>query len=128
MSRNFSLLILLLIFGATCVAQDPGWPRQKTNAGGKLVYYQPQVDSWENYRDLKFRMAFSLTPKGGKQTIGVLSIQGKTDVNVDARTVLLSNLVVTDTHFPALDSTQAAEMDKLGRSFLAPDFSTVISL
>jgi len=120
--------ILILTFVTGTMAQDPGWPRQKTSPAGKLIYYQPQVDDWKNHRDLHFRMAFSLTPAGGKQVVGVVNIHAKTDVNVDARTVLLSNPTITDTHFPSLDATAAAQMDQLVRTFLPPKSSVVISL
>lgn len=69
--KKLMLMTLILAFGSASMAQDPGWPRQKTSSAGRLVYYQPQVDSWNNYRDLQFRMAFSLTPTGGKQ-VGTL--------------------------------------------------------
>jgi hypothetical protein len=121
-----SMLVLTLVTVST--AQDPGWPRQKSSPTGKLIYFQPQVDDWKNHTDLNFRMAFSLTPTGGKQTVGVVNIHAKTDVNVDARTVLLSNPVVTDTHFPSLDAPTAAQMDQLVRTFLPPHSSVVISL
>lgn len=120
---------MLIVTSVTAsMAQDPGWPRQKTSPAGKLVYYQPQVDHWNNYKDLAFRMAFSLTPAGGKQVVGVVNIQSQTDVNVDARTVLLSNPSVTDTHFPSLDASAAAQMDQLVRTFLPANSSVVISL
>jgi len=128
MKRIISLLILILVLGSICMAQDPGWPRQKTSSAGRLVYYQPQVDSWTNYRDVQFRMAFSLTPTGGKQVVGVVQVKSNTDINMDARTVLLSKSEVTDTHFPSLDSSKADEMDQLLRTFLPPDSSVVISL
>lgn len=128
MPRSILLLIAVLILSNAGLAQDVGWPRQKSSSAGRLVYYQPQVDSWTNYRDLKFRMAFSLTPSGGKQVIGVANVQSKTDINVDARTVLLSNLAVTSTHFPALDQGKSSEMDQAVRTFLPPSASLVISL
>ena len=128
MTRIISLSILILVLGNVCLAQDPGWPRQKTSSSGKLIYYQPQVDSWKNYRDLQFRMAFSLTPTTGKQAVGVMSVQAKTDVNVDARTVLLSNLVISETHFPSLDAQTTTQMDQLVRKFLPPDAAVVVSL
>jgi len=128
MKRIISLLILILVSGSICMAQDPGWPRQKTSSAGRLVYYQPQVDSWTNYRDVQFRMAFSLTPTGGKQVVGVVQVKSSTDINMDARTVLLSKPEVTDTHFPSLDSSKADEMDQLLRTFLPADSSVVISL
>ena len=128
MKQTILTIALVIAFVSSCVAQDPGWPRQKSSPAGKLVYYQPQVDEWSNYKDLDFRMAFSLTPTGGKQTVGVVNVHAKTDVNVDARTVLLSSPVITDTHFPSLDATTAAQMDRLVRTFLPPNSSVVISL
>lgn len=122
------IVALILACVSVVVAQDPGWPRLKTSFGGKLIYYQPQVDEWDSYKNLVFRMAFSLTPAGGKQVVGVVNIHSDTEVNVDARTVLLSNPVIADTNFPSLDPTKTAEMDKLLRTFLPSDFSTVISL
>lgn len=71
MARIISLSILILVLGSVCVAQDPGWPRQKFSSAGRLIYYQPQIDEWNNYKDLAFRMAFSLTPTGDKQVVGV---------------------------------------------------------
>ncbi len=128
MKKLVQALILVLAFVNVSTAQDPGWPRQKSSPAGKLVYYQPQVDDWKNHTDLNFRMAFSLTPTGGKQVVGVLNIHGQTDVNVDARTVLLSNPTIVATHFPSLDATTAAQMDQLVRTFLPPKSSVVISL
>jgi hypothetical protein len=126
--KKVMLITLILTFVSVSVAQDPGWPRQKASPAGRLVYYQPQVDSWNNYRDVQFRMAFSLTPTGGKQVVGVVQIKSNTDINMDARTVLLSKPEVIDTHFPSLDSSKAGEMDQLVRTFLPPDSSVVISL
>jgi hypothetical protein len=45
--------------------------------GINLVYYQPQVDSWDNYRLVKARMAFSLTPSGKSQVLGVVSVEAE---------------------------------------------------
>ncbi|MFL6546679.1 MAG: hypothetical protein ACJ8LM_16075, partial [Candidatus Udaeobacter sp.] len=125
-------LILISIFILTSatmsMAQDPGWPRQKSSPAGTLVYYQPQIDDWANYKDLKFRMAFSLTPSGGKETVGVVEIEAQTDVNVDDRTVSINNLTITGTHFPSLDAPTADQMDQLVRTFLPPGNSVTISL
>ncbi|HEY9501318.1 MAG TPA: hypothetical protein VIR01_06820, partial [Pyrinomonadaceae bacterium] len=128
MKKLILIVTLILTFVSVSVAQDPGWPRQKTSSAGRLVYYQPQVDSWTNYRDLQFRMAFSLTPTGGKQVVGVVQIKSSTDINMDARTVQLSKPEVIDTHFPSLDASKADEMGQLVRTFLSPNSSVVISL
>ena len=79
---------------------DPGWPRQRTNEKGRLVYYQPQVDAWTNFKELSFRMAFSLTPKGGKEIVGVVEVQAQTDVNMDDRSVLLRDFKIKDVKLP----------------------------
>ena len=128
MKKIILVSVLTLMFGIIGLAQDPGWPRQKQSPAGKFVYYQPQVDDWSNYKELEFRMAFSLTPAGGKQTVGVVNIHAQTDVNVDDRTVAINNLTITDTHFPSLDATTAAQMDQLVRTFLPPGNSVTISL
>ncbi len=128
MKRTVLTITLLLTFASVCVAQDPGWPRQKTSSAGKLVYYPPQVDNWLDHKSLDFRMAFSLTPTGGKQTIGVVSVMAQTDVNMDERTVLLHDSQITKTDFPSLDATSAAQMDQLVRTFLPSTASVLVSL
>jgi hypothetical protein len=128
MKKTILTVTLVLAFIGGCVGQDVGWPRQKTSPAGKLVYYPPQVDEWANYKNLDFRMAFSLTPAGGKPTIGVVNIHAQTDVSVDDRTVLLHDPVIVRTDFPSLDSTTSAQMDNLVRTFLPPGSSVVVSL
>jgi hypothetical protein len=128
MKRTVLTITLLLTFVSVCVAQDPGWPRQKTGPAGKLVYYPPQVDNWLDHKNIDFRMAFLLIPTGGKQTIGVVSVQAQTDVSVDDRTVLLHDPQITKTDFPSLDATTAAQMDQLVRTFLPSTASVLVSL
>jgi hypothetical protein len=43
-----SVIAILLAGCLISFAQDLGWPREKSNAGGKLVYYQPQLDEWKD--------------------------------------------------------------------------------
>ena len=38
--------------------QDIGWPRQVSKDGAALVYYQPQIDEWKDYKELIARAAF----------------------------------------------------------------------
>ena len=123
-------IVVLLICSLTCptFAQDPGWPREKSNAEGSIVYYQPQLDEWRNFKLLEARMAVSIRPKGGQPTVGVIYIQATTDANTDTRNVLLTNVHITETKFPSLDEAGSAAMDKLVRTFLAPGASINISL
>jgi hypothetical protein len=55
--------------------QDFGWPRQIAKEGSTLIYYQPQIDDWKDYKDLTCELAFSLTPKGSWQVLGVASME-----------------------------------------------------
>jgi hypothetical protein len=113
-----SLLFLASVTAAS--AQDPGWPRTITKQGNTLVYYQPQVDNWANFQQLDWRMAISVTPAGGKATIGAVTMHGWTSVNSETQMVLISNLSVKNTYFPSLDPASAAQMDQLVRTFLPP--------
>ncbi len=74
---------LLLLFGVPnlMLAEEIGWPREMTQNGARIVYYQPQIDQWSDYRTLDARMAISVTPVGGKPTPGVVSVQARTDAN-----------------------------------------------
>src|SRR5438552_2579075 len=107
---------------------DPGWPRQRTNEKGSLVYYQPQVDAWTNFKQLDFRMAFSLTPKGGKEIVGILEIEAQTDVNMDDHSVLISNFKINEVKLPGLDPAKTSEVDQTVRSFLPPNHTVVMAL
>jgi hypothetical protein len=60
---------------------DPGWPRERVQDGNRLIVYQPQLDDWKEFRDLSWRMAVSITPKGGKEVLGVVEMKGNTDVD-----------------------------------------------
>ena len=124
------VILVLLIFSLTGpgLAQDPGWPREKSNAGGSITYYQPQLDAWKDFKQLEARMAVSIRPKGGQPTVGVVYIQATTDANTETRNVLLSNVQITSTKFPSLDAAGSAAMDQLVRSFLMPGASINISL
>jgi hypothetical protein len=120
--------ILLLAFISAGFAQDPGWPREVARNDGKLVYYQPSVDNWNSFQTLETRIAISLTPAGGKPAVGVMYLQAKTDVDIEKHAVLLSDLKITQTRFPALDPAAASRMDQLVRTFLPPGMTTTISL
>jgi len=123
-------ITVLLICSLICpaFAQDPGWPREKSNAGGSIIYYQPQLDEWKDFKELYARMAVSIRPKDGQPTVGVIYVHATTDANTETRNVILSNVQISETKFPSLDETGSAAMDKLVRTFLTPGASINISL
>ncbi len=121
---------LLLLFGipSLLIAQDPGWPRELTQKGARVVYYQPQIDAWHDYRQLEARMAILLTPAGGKPTPGVVSMRARTDANKDDRTVVISNIQLIDARFPSADAATATQLGALARSLMKTANTMTISL
>jgi hypothetical protein len=121
-SLRTAILPLFIFFSATNAnAQDnsdPGWPRQVGNNTGTLVYYQPQLDEWKDYKLLTARIAFALTPKGGKQVLGVASLTCETKVDKEARMVYLKEVQIPEVRFPTLSADSAAMMEPLFKNLL----------
>ncbi len=97
---------------------DIGWPRLATKDGAKMIYYQPQIDEWKDYKEISGRVAFALTPKGGKETLGVASFKCGTNVDKDARTVYFHDVVIESTRFPSLDQSAIPAMEALVKELL----------
>jgi hypothetical protein len=83
---------------------DPGWPRERYQNGTRLIVYQPQVDDWKNFQELTWRMAISLTPKSGKEVLGVVEMKGNTDIDNVAKVVDITNPEVTGAYFPSFEN------------------------
>src|SRR5260370_23736971 len=117
-SINTSLLQCVMVLGAFLVSPlaiaaaksttgsdqpaDPGWPREKYRNGTRLIIYQPQVDDWKDFQELTWRMAISLTPKSGKEVVGIVEMKGHT------RTWTTSPMVTTDLGRAAIIDQAAA--------------------
>ncbi|HTP31456.1 MAG TPA: hypothetical protein VMJ75_04730 [Candidatus Acidoferrales bacterium] len=81
---------------------DPGWPRQYTDGNTKLVLYQPQVDSWKDFKTMEMRFAVALTPaKGTPQVFGAFMVAADTLVDAGTRTVEFLNIHIDDARFPS---------------------------
>src|SRR5437763_16009162 len=87
--------------GGPALAADPGWPRELPPGQSRLVFYEPQVDAWKDFRDLDFRLAFELTTAGGKPAVGIGEIHARTDVDVDRRQAVIRDMQVVETRFPS---------------------------
>jgi hypothetical protein len=126
----FVLMLTLVAVGfpVCAAADDPGWPRERDQDGAHIVLYQPQLDDWKQFKQISGRMAISLTPKGGKPHLGVVTLQMHTDTDMDSRTVLLSNPTITGTSFPGVDPASAKKLDQLVRTFLKPEATLTISV
>ena len=117
--KKIVLFISGLLIASFTIAQDPGWPRQFTNNGSVLVVYPPQVEDWQNYQNIDFRMAFSLTPAyQTKQVVGVVYVHAATSVDTYNHMVSISKMNISSVHFPSLDPTTAASMEQIVRATL----------
>jgi hypothetical protein len=119
----FGVLALLLTAGSSTWGQDPGWPRKLVKPGGTVIIYQPQVDEWQNFTDIKWRSAFQLTPNGRKQVVGAATFEATTEVNTDTHTVFMFNIQVLNTYFPNQDPATTAQLDQLFRTFVPLTFT-----
>ena len=90
----------------------PSWPRVFDRNGTHVVVYQPQLKAWQRYRELFADTAISVTDKGQKPVVGVISWHAQTITDQSAQTVYISNIVVMDARFPSLDAAQTAAMQK----------------
>ncbi len=126
--KTLAALCLIFCLVTASFAQDIGWPREKTTTDATIIYYQPQLDEWTNFRQLDARMAVSIKQKTGEATVGVVYLRARTDANLDTRNVVLSQFQITSTKFPSLDQAGAAAMDQLVKTFLSPTTTINISL
>lgn len=128
MKRIYLLTVYTLAFASCMMAQTLTWPKQETNLGNVLTLYQPQVEDWQQFQTLDFRMAFSLIPNQGKEVLGVVDVHASTYVNTYDRQVHIYSLKITGIHFPGLDPTTAYGMGQIVRAFLPPYESVTMSL
>jgi hypothetical protein len=102
-------------------APTEDWPRQITKGGNRLTYYQPQVDSWADYRQLDGRVAVVLTPAGGESVTGMITLQAQTDTDLQERTVVIHDIRVTSALFPSLDEATQQNMRAIAEELFPKD-------
>ena len=97
---------------ATDADVDLGWPRSyKTPAGGEIVMYQPQVESWPDQRRVTALSAVSYLATGATEAaLGVITLVADTRVSLDERLVDLRNLSIAESNFPSLSRDQVREV------------------
>ncbi|GGG56606.1 hypothetical protein [Bizionia arctica] len=122
-----SLLAFLAIL-AHVFSQEILWPKELSQGDSTLSAYQPQVESWDNHEILDFRMAFKLSPSGGKDIVGVVYLNAATDVNTITHEVLIKDMQFIKADFPSMSADSVQIMSKVVREFMTPDKTLNISL
>ncbi|HYC14778.1 MAG TPA: hypothetical protein VEC75_11035, partial [Stellaceae bacterium] len=110
-SVRAAALLLCLLSIAVPAAERPAqaqttasWPHTITTENGSAVVYQPQAISWIDHEKLLARAAVAITRHGEKTPVfGTLEIALRTSVDAASNDVILSEPVLVESHFPALD-------------------------
>lgn len=96
------------------------WPHTTRHDGVEITVYQPQAVAWPDHRTLTARAAVAVAVTGQKApTLGSVEITLATATDESAGVVHLSDPKLVSTHFPALDTNQAATLDRKLRVALA---------
>ncbi len=111
------------------LSTDRGWPRQYSDGTARLVLYQPQVDTWTDFKKLTARFAMLLTTSKGAQPVwGVLSITSGTLVNLELRTVAFEKFAVTSINYPSAKDEAEAKVWQTLTAKLLPAYPTTLAL
>ena len=127
------LALMVLILPLSTMAQEEkeinahDWPREIETAGGKIVIYQPQPETFKGDK-MEARAAVSVTPKGKDAPIfGAIWFSTRVATDFTERIVTLLDVQVSAVKFP---SGEEADIQKLSRLLETeiPKWDLVISL
>ncbi len=107
-----AVLALLLAGSARAAAQEPDsltWPRYRLAPdGSQITIYQPQVDSWQYYVQLDYRVAVEIHQPGAPADVpAILRLSSQTDTDLGTGMVVLFNTKILSVSFPGSDTATA---------------------
>jgi hypothetical protein len=115
----FMLMFFILLTGTRLAftdplpADDPGWPRVLKKNGKELTIYQPQIDSWPEYKNIHVRFAIAVKDvKSKKETFGVAELDAETVVDQSTRVVAVLPKT-RELRFPNTTDAEAAGLRKV---------------
>src|SRR5262245_57978093 len=100
------------VFGGKQLQEDQEWPQELMGGDGSTVLlYQPQVESWKDYKLLRARMAVAFRRMGtASPTLGGLVLEGDTSTSAEQGEVRISSIRIVEGRFPGLTP---ADSDRL---------------
>lgn len=130
--KNYRWILVILcffIFSPALQAQVDNWPREYIGKnGGHGVFYQPQLESWDNYTTLIAMMAAGVSPPGSKTPVlGTLKLSGTTEVDQETRKVRIKDIQITEVNFPTLDPKLLPQLTEAVQQIIPKD-ALVVSL
>jgi hypothetical protein len=96
------------------------WPHTITEGQATATIYEPQVVTWPGQTSIQVRVAVQINrAPGAPPILGVLEATADTRTDFAQRWVIFSNVRITATHFPTLDTAHAAALQQRIASFAA---------
>ena len=109
MGRALGTALFFMVFSVAVSAADL-YPKKLRLSDGELTVYQPQIDSWEEHKEIIGWVAVLLKPDGAEAITGALKVQATTDVNHEERVVIAYNKKVLDLNFPTLSKNKTNQL------------------
>jgi len=112
---------LVVSIGAFRASAEPlAWPREvKGSDEARIVLYQPQVDSWEGFETLKFRLAAELYLSDEDRAIpAALEVQASTTTDLAERTVTAYDLAIIEVQISSAHAAFEPRIRKIMKSHL----------
>ena len=94
----------------TQVPPEATWPTTITEGNATATIYEPQPTSWPGRTTVNATAAMMITKAGAKPIVGTVDIAAATQTDFTGRWVTFSHIRVLGTHFPMLDTDQAARV------------------
>ena len=95
------------------------WPHTIMRDGATVTVFQPQATAWPERKRLSARAALSIVRPGEQHPLmGTIDLSVATAVDERAGVVNLSDPQLLSTHFPSLDTQQAAALEAKVRAAL----------
>jgi hypothetical protein len=90
--------------------QEASWPTIVKENGATATIYEPQPTSWPDRTRLYATAAVIIAKPGQPNIAGTVDIVADTSTDLAGRWVTVSHINVLATHFPMLDTDQAAKL------------------
>jgi hypothetical protein len=105
---------------AAVTAAMDSWPHTYRTVAGTATIYQPQVIAWPEHRTLETRIAVGILRNGTKAPVlGTINVAFTTRIDLADRAVILTVPRLSSSHFPALDTARAAQIEERIKAELA---------
>ncbi len=110
--RTVLLLLFLLGIVQPVFAEDGEWPKEYQMPEGKVVVYQPQLESFDENK-LTARSAVSVTKPGAEPVFGTMWIAARVETDRKERLVKILDIDITNTKFPT--ASDPAKVDAFSK-------------